>query len=300
MIAVSTRWNAERHVGWAPAVRELMDLGFPSIALDGPAVQGDAAAAGRAIRERKGAVVALFAAAPQRDLASPTGGSGLVSPVAERRAQAVAAALAAGRAASAAGTGLVVLRVGEIPVVDAGREQRWTDRLAREGSSPELRAEVAAAAAELRPDRTRFVEMLCRSLWEIARSAPEVTWAVETPASIAGLPFPAEAEAMLSDVGSRRVALWHDVAHGARLAALGVLPQDAWLAANGGRTAGITISDWAPVCGHDGGGGRTPPGAGLADWTGVRAQIGAKMTRVLSLDPIYPAALLLEAARVAG
>ncbi len=294
MIAASTAWNAERHVGWAPAVRELMDLGFPSIALDGPAVQADAADAGRAVRERKGTIVALFAAAPRRDAASPVDGGGLVSPVAERRAQAVAAALAAGRAASAAGTGIVVLRAGEIPVVDADREQRWNDRLAREGSSPELRAEVAAAAAELRPDRTRFLETLCRSLWEVARGAPETTWLVETPASIAGLPFPAEADAMLSEVRSRRVGLWHDVAHGARLAALGVVPQDAWLAANGARTGGVTISDWAPS------GGRTPPGAGLADWTAIRAQIGAKMTRVLRIEPVYPAMLLLDAARVAG
>ena len=61
MIAISTSWNAGRHGGWADAVRELTRLGHKHVALDGEALHGDAGAAGRAAKEARGQVVALFA-----------------------------------------------------------------------------------------------------------------------------------------------------------------------------------------------------------------------------------------------
>lgn len=291
-IAVSTAWNAPRHAGWAGAARELVDLGFRGIALDGPALHPDAADAGRVVRAARAHVVALFAPAGRRETVSaPDAGGGLVSPREELRTVAVAAALAAADAANAARTGLVVVRPGEVPVVDAAREDRWTERLGREGSTSELRAEAAAAAAEMRGDRTRFLEALCRSLFALSRARPEVTWLLETPSTAAGLPTPAEAEHVFDDLRGRRLAWWHDPAHAARLGMLGLVDPGEWLARLGPRTRGMTISDWSPS------GGRTPPGTGLVAWDALRDQASPSWVRVLRLEPEYPAALLVDAAR---
>ena len=292
MLAISTAWNAGRHAGWEPAAGELVGLGFRHVALDGPAIQSDAEAAGRLVRAARGAVVALFAPAPARDAVTDArGAASLVEVRPERREPAVAAALSAGRAAAAAGTGLVVVRAGAIPVLDASREDRWTERFGREGLTDALRDEVAAACAEMRRDRPRFLEALCRSLWDLSRALPDTTWLVETPASVAGLPFPDEVEPLHSELKGRRVGIWHDTAHAARLGALGAAPASAWIERAAGATRGVTLSDWSP---H---GGRTPPGAGHVDWTTLRGQLTGAMVRVLRVAPEFPAAFLAEAAR---
>src|SRR5262245_25761997 len=132
MTAVSTSWNASRHAGWASAAGELLRLGHLRIALDGAALHPDAAAARRLVREARGEIVALFAPEPRRDESGRAASEGLVSPRAEVRAVAVAAAAAAGRAGLDAGTTRVVLRCGELPDLDPSREARWLARLGRE------------------------------------------------------------------------------------------------------------------------------------------------------------------------
>jgi sugar phosphate isomerase/epimerase len=297
MIAVSTAWNAERHAGWAPAAGELLELGVPRIALDGPALQSDAAEAGRAVRAAHGRLVALFAPAPSRDATAGGDVGGLVDVRADRRAAAVAAALAAGRAALAAGTVLVILRTGAIPVVDAAREDRWTGRLGREGATDALRAEVAAAQEELRPHRARYLEALCRSAWELARALPDVQWCVETPATVAGLPFPDETDAFLGELRGRRVGCWHDTAHAARLGALGAADPRAWIDRAAAAVRGVTVSDWLPPL--LGSGGRAPPGVGTVDWAVLRGQLASGMERVLRLPAEFPRGAFAEALRQA-
>lgn len=291
--AVSTAWNAARHAGWAPAARELAALGFRAVALDGDAVHADAAEAGRALRGARGAVVAVFAPRGVRDPAGGVATAGLAAVRPEHREIAMETALAAAAAASAAGTPRVVLRVGEIPTLDPRREDRWTERLGREGASSALLAEVAAAADELRTDRVRALDALCRSVHALCRARPETSWLVETPVGVAGLPLPGEALHLFDDLRGRRVGYWHDTAHAARLGALGLVPPGEWLARLGPAAGGVTLSDWSPA------GGRTPPGAGLVDWPGLRDQLGAGAVRVLRLDPVFPAPILVEAARQA-
>jgi sugar phosphate isomerase/epimerase len=294
MISVSTAWNAPRHAGWASAVGELVALGRASVALDGAALHPDAAAAARAVRAAKGGVVALFAPAPRRADAGVAASEGLVSPSPDRRAAAVAAALAAGRAAMDAGTTRVVLRAGELPELDASREARWLDRLAREGSSDALSREIAEGLAASRRARPRFVDALCRALFDLSRAAPDARWLLETPRSSSGFPSPDEAEAVFDELRGRRVGYWHDAAHAARLAALGVVPADEWLARLGDRAGGVTIADFAGT--SDG----LPPGAGVVDWTSLRGQLSAAMPRVLRLDASFAAPLLADALRQAA
>jgi sugar phosphate isomerase/epimerase len=296
VIAVSTSWNADRHVGWAPAVAELVSLGFSAVALDGPAVQADGAQVRRTLREAKGELVALFAPAPRRDdggvAAAGAMAKGLVAPQADRRARAVAAALAAARAAADAGTARVVLRAGVLPQVDPSLERRLLDRLVREGLSEALLVDVRSAEAAPR-DRDRRVEALCRGLFELTRAAPDVEWSIETPSSLGGFARPAEIETVFDELPRRRIAYWHDAGHAARLAAFGVVPAEEWLARLGPRASGVTISDWSPSAAD------LPPGAGVVDWRAPRPQLTAVVPRVLRLAPSLPAPLLTDALREA-
>ena len=293
MIAVSTAWNADRHAGWAPAVLELFSLGHRLVALDGAAVHADADAAGRAVRAAKGELVALFAPSPRGDDAGRPSAEGLVSPRAEVRAVATAAAATAGRAALAAGTTRVVLRAGRLPDLDASREARWLDRPVREGRTDALAGEVRTSVDAARRDRERFLEALCRALFDLSRALPDAQWLLETPSATSGFPLPAEAETVFGELPGRRVGYWHDAGNAARLDALGVLPAEEWLTRLGRRAAGVTISDWSPMASH------LPPGAGVVDWPALRAQLSAPMILVLRLDPAFPAPLLADAVREA-
>jgi sugar phosphate isomerase/epimerase len=297
MISVSTAWNADRHAGWTSAAAELLALGHASIAFDGAALHPDAAAAGRAVRAAKGEVVALFAPRDRTEsdtVRSFSTSGGLVSLRPERRAVAVAAALAAARAAMDAGTTRVVLRVGELPELDASRESRWLDRLVRDGRTDALTREIADALAASRKDRDRFVESLCRAVFELTRGAPDVRWLMETPSSASGFPRPDEAEIVFGELPGRRIGYWHDAGHAARLAALSVVPAEEWLSRLGPRAGGATLVDWSPTAGG------LPPGAGVVDWTTLRGQLTAAMPRVLRLDPSFPAPLLADALREAA
>jgi len=293
MISVSTSWNADRHAGWAPAVAELVALGHASVALDGAALHSDAAAALRVVRAGKGEIVALFAPAPRTSDAAGLAAEGLVSPRAEKRAVAVACAIAAARAAMDAGTTRVVLRVGELPGLDASRDARTLERLAREGPSDALAKEIAASRAADAKDRPRFVEALCRALFDLARAAPDARWLLATPSSSSGFPLPDEAETVFDELPGRRVGYWHDAEHAARLAALSVVPAEEWLARLGPRAGGVTLADFSLAAGG------LPPGAGVVDWTTLRGQLTAAMSRVLRLDASFPAPLLADALREA-
>jgi len=293
VIAVSTAWNAARHAGWAPAAAELFALGHRAVALDGAALHADARAVRETVRAAHGELVALFAPELARDEAGRARGAGLVSPRDDVRSPAIAAARAAGAAALAAGTTRVVLRAGELPDVDPAREARWAERLVREGRTGALAAEVRASVDGARRDRDRFVEALCRALFELTRALPDVEWLLETPARASGLPRPDEAEAVFAELPGRRLGWWHDAAHAARLHALGAVPADEWLARLARRTGGVTISDWAPS------GSGLPPGAGTVAWPALRAQLGSSMIRVLRLDASFPAPLLDDALREA-
>lgn len=294
MIAVSTHWNAARHAGWTPAVRELAALGHPSVALAGAALHSDAAAVRRAVRESRGEIVALFVPVTQQSDAGRTISEGLVSPRAEKRSVAVLGAAAAGRAALESGTRRVVVSAGEMADLDPAREARILGRLTREGRTDDVAREIAAAAAAAASGRDRFVEALCRSLFELARAVPDAQWCLETPSRLTGLPRPEEMEAVFGELPRRRIGYWHDTAHAARIAAFGAVPAEEWLARLGARAVGVTMADFSEPSAS------LPPGAGLVDWAAVRAQLTPSLRRVLRLDPSFPATLLRDAVRSAG
>lgn len=287
MIAISTSWNAPRHAGWTDAVRELVRLGHPFVALDGGTLQADAEAAGRAVREARGKVVALFAPGP---VAGGTGAC-LASPRREAAQTAIRAARVAGAAAEKAGTPRVVIRAGRVPDPVADREEAWLETLRNHGPTDALRADVRHRLLDDRALRERCLEALCRSLHELARARPDTHWILETPDSPLGFPLPQEAELVFAELPRAKVGYWHDAGNAARLATLGAATQEEWLGRLATVARGVTLADWSPIA------DRMPPGSGNVQWRELRFQLREGMFRVLALDPEYPAALIDDTLR---
>jgi sugar phosphate isomerase/epimerase len=99
---------------------------------------------------------------------------------------------------------------------------------------------------------------------------------------------------VFGELPGRRIGYWHDAAHAARLAALGAVPAEEWLARLGPRAAGVTLCDWGPSAPC------LPPGAGVVEWTTLRAQMTESMPRVLRADPTWPSPLVADALREAA
>jgi len=255
VIAISTSWNATRHGGWADAVRELARLGHRHVVLDGDALHSDARAAGRAAKEGRGKVIALFAPAPRAQAGVP--GHALCSPSAQVARVAVKQALAAAVAAGRAGAARVILRPGRLPTFDGrDRDDAWVERMQAEGMTDALRAEVRQTVADDRSDRERCLEALCRSLHSLLKQRPDAKWLLETPDSPMGLALPEEMELVFNEFRGKKLGYWHDSGHAARLAVLGVAAQDEWLGRLGHVTHGVTLADWSPIA------QRKPPGSG--------------------------------------
>lgn len=286
MIAISTSWNSPRHAGWADAVRELARLGHPYVALDGGVLHPDAAEAGRAVREARGKVVALFAPRP----ADPTG-AGLCAPRDDVVRVALRAAKAAGAAAEKAGTPRVIVRAGRVPAVESDREETWLEQMRNRGATDALRADVRHTLLTDRDLRERCLEALCRSLHTLAKARPDTHWLLETPDSPLGLPLPEEAEMAFAELPGAKVGYWHDSGNAARLQTLGAAPQEEWLGRLAPFARGVTLADWSPIA------DRMPPGSGSVQWRALRFQVHDGMFRVLALDPEYPAALIDDTLR---
>jgi len=292
VIAISTSWNAARHTGWTDAVRELAHLGHRHVALDGAALHSDAVAAGRAAREGRGRVVALFAPGAGSVAGSVMGvAPSLCAPRVDATRRAIQAARAAAEAAEQAGTPRVILRAGRVPVLDADREQTWLEQMRNHGTSDALRADVRHTLVADRVSRERCLESLCRSLHTLVKARPDTHWLLETPDSPLGLPLPDEAEIVFAELPGTKIGYWHDSGHAARLAVLGAAPQDEWLGRLAPATRGVTLADWSPIA------DRMPPGSGSVQWRSLRFQVNDGMFRVLALDPEYPAALIDDTLR---
>ncbi len=189
---------------------------------------------------------------------------GAASPDPARRAQAAAAIGTLVAAATAAGIGCVVL---------------------------------PAAQRDPEADATVALDGWCRTIHAVRTAHPDARLAMTGAAGPAEAPHCDEVELIAGDVGG--IEYWHDVSVAETAADAGGPDPRAWLDRNGGRCAGIALSD------HDGTNDYLPPGAGRVDWTTLREQAARAAVRVVRIDPrigvtALPAALeCLKGARLA-
>ncbi len=293
MIAASTTWNVVRCGGLVAAAAELRDLGFGAVELRAKDGAPDAATCGEGLRALGVRVVSAHAPlAPGPETGEAL--DALASADVRAREWAVAALLASAGAAKDAGTALVVVHAGEVPVPGArDRLRRWRGMVGLDGVVPAgVREEAAALRAERAPLRDAALAALVRALHAACRAEPEVTFALETRLHLHEIPALDEVEILFSEVGSKRLAYWHDTGHAAVQEALGGPPAGAWLARHGPRCAGVHLHDVAGLADH------LPPGAGTIPWREVAAALPSRCVRTLEVNRRWPAEMLLEGRRV--
>ncbi len=291
MLAVSTTWNHGRHAALCPAVRELAALGYEAVELRARGAAPDREEAGRLCRDlriRCRSVHAPLTAGPWTD-GDPS--RDLASLDEARRARAVASVLGTLPAAAEARAEVIVLHLGEVEVERAReRQEAW---LAAVTAGDPLPGDREAARAERAALRDRHLAAAARSLFELTRAEPEVTFALENRLHFHEIPDLEEVELLLEDAAGKRVAYWHDTGHAHLLGRVGGPDPAAWLARHGPRCAGLHLHDVVGGVDH------LPPGGGEVEWAAVREGISSRMLRVLEVHARHSAEELAAGASFA-
>ncbi len=288
MIAISTTWNYHRHGAIAPAVREISDLGFTAVEIRAKGAVPDHQDGGRAIREgriRCRSIHAPLTTGPWID-GDPT--RDFASTDELQRTRAVRAVLTAVPAAAASGADIIVVHAGEVAMDRAAeRQEGWLADIVK---GKDVTSEVTAALADRKKLRDAHLEAAARSLFDLTRAAPDVTFAIEGRLHFHEIPNLEEVELLLLDAGGRRVAYWHDTGHAHLIGKLGVTEPLAWLDSHGGRTVGIHLHDVVGDLDH------LPPGGGEVDWPGIAQAAGSAMVKVMEIHRRHAPGELLRGA----
>lgn len=117
-------------------------------------------------------------------------------------------------------------------------------------------------------DRDRRLDAAARSLFDLTRAVPELTFSIRTPSGEDGFPNAGELSLLFEDASGRKLAYSHDVAAGNTAE---------WLAVHGPRALTLILGD--PTDG--------------TDWREVKGSLSSGMIRVLELDPNRSGAELL-------
>ncbi|MHC4470429.1 MAG: sugar phosphate isomerase/epimerase family protein [Planctomycetota bacterium] len=274
-LAVSTTWNFERHGALAPAAREIADLGFAGVELRAQGSVPDRVAGGEACRALRLECRSVHTPLTETPWTDGDPSSGLASADEATRARAVAAVLDTLRTASAAGASVLIVHLGGVEMNGAFRRQ-WSWLEAVGGGDP-LPDDAVAALDERRAKRDRHLDAAARSLFDLTRAEPGVTWALENRLGFHEIPDLDEVELLLADAPGENVAFWYDTGHAHLLGRVGGPDPLAWLDRYGDRTAGLHLHD---VVGEE---DHLPPGGGEVDWTGVRGYLSSDMIRVIEI-----------------
>jgi sugar phosphate isomerase/epimerase len=287
MLSVSTTWNYARHGALRPAIAELADLGFEAVELRAKGAVPDLEEAGALCRDARIRCPSVHAPLTEAEWAHGDPSKGLGSLDEGRRKQAVREVLSTLRAAAPARASVAVLHLGQVDVARAKeRQKEWIGKVVA-GERPEG---VEEAMAERAAARDAHLEAAARSLFDLTRAEPGITWAMEGRLYFHEIPALDEVELLLSDAGVPNVAYWHDTGHAHQLARIGVADALAWLDRYGSRAAGIHLHDVVGALDH------MPPGGGELDWPGVVGYVSSGMIRVMEVHGRHSAGELLAGA----
>lgn len=185
--------------------------------------------------------------------------------------------------AKLAAAGMLALRGGFISVPGIGERIKTLVSHIRQGKEKEileLKEEIHLAVA---PHRLKHLDRLCRSLHAIARSAPGLKLAVETPPDPHFLPDPQEMEQVIEDLPGLPILYLHDTGNAAFLEKIDGIPHGRWLETLVPRLAGARLHDLLGMDRH------LPPGLGEIDWKLVGDYAPRAALGILDLAPQHGA-----------
>ena len=209
----------------------------------------------------------------------------------EERETAVRHGMATLEAAERLGARAVVLHLGRVPVEEPLLAEYRRLECCGGPATPELGAAVAAVLAARERLRPPHLDAVLRSLDRLNREAARrgLLLGVENRFHPHEIPSHEETGAILREFAGGAVRYWHDVGHALNHERLGVLTQEAWLAAYGPQLAGAHLHDIR------GGEDHLAPGTGEADFAAILRHLPAAAIRILELRPTVPRAEVLAA-----
>jgi sugar phosphate isomerase/epimerase len=174
----------------------------------------------------------------------------------------------------------VVLDVGVVPVFgdldaeDLGDPQTvWT------------KERTQALVARRNTGRIAALERLCRALFELIKSFPDIDFCLTQSRSVRALLDVEALRLVVEDLSSRRFGYWHDAALCARRQQVLGEAQGEWLEAFGNRLRGMSLGDASEE------GLYLPPGSGGVDYALLASYVprtGGPLPVVLELDASVP------------
>jgi sugar phosphate isomerase/epimerase len=164
----------------------------------------------------------------------------------------------------------LILPIGRAGLADLGEESPRAWRAAHRGA------------------REQAADTLCRRLFALCRSAPEVQHLLLPSGNPGSLLDPESVTWVLDEVRATNLGLALDTGLLGWRAMRGDDPVSSWFAQLGARVALVLVAD------HDGSRGDLNPGMGLLDLAAVRDGLARAVPRVLRPDPTLPEVLLQE------
>lgn len=161
----------------------------------------------------------------------------------------------------------------------------------RQGQEKEIDTLREELRKKTNDKRVEFQDRLCRTLFDLARQEPEISWAIETPRDLHFLPTPSELEQIFEDLPNVKLFYFHDSSKAALLEKILKIPHAAWLEQFANRMCGLRLHDLVGVEGH------YPPGLGEIDWKIFSGYVPKSTQCVLDISSQHGDEALLTAAR---
>jgi sugar phosphate isomerase/epimerase len=174
----------------------------------------------------------------------------------------------------------------------AKRGAELDQRVAREGATDVLRAELVEHAAKVGKGAQRQAEQLCRTLHHLMSEVQDVRFAIEPGDGACDLLTFEVLGWVLDDLGRKGLGYWHDVGRTHVRQKLGLPGQGDWLEAFGPRTVGAHICD--ATASEPG----MPIGMGEVDFQVVSEGLPRTAERVLEVEPKHGRPEILASVQV--
>jgi sugar phosphate isomerase/epimerase len=148
---------------------------------------------------------------------------------------------------------------------------------------------VDALLARRRVGRNAALDRVCREVFQLIRSFPDIDFCLTQSRSLRGIADVTAVQDICEDLAHLRVGYWHDAALAARREQVGLEPQGEWLERFANRCRGMSLGDGSPD------GVYLPPGAGGVDYGMLATYLphsGAPLPVVIELDVSIPPAEL--------
>jgi sugar phosphate isomerase/epimerase len=283
MLALSTCWNAHRHVDGQAMLAEVRALGFEVAELGHSTRLSLVDGVQRAVAGHEMRIGSLhnFCPLPPGVLTAAPNYYLPSSPRDHERSLAVRYTKRTIDWAATLGAKVVVLHLGAVSMRD------YTGKLLRyigegKGDSPRFHR-VQNRAWRVRSARIeRYYSQVLRTMDEIVphAQAAGIRLGLETRQSLEEIPTIEEVADLIARYGTEVVTYWHDVGHACTQQALGRLDPFRVLETFRGQTSGIHLQDVIPPATD-----HLPPGAGTVDFERLAAEAGPDPLLVWEIHP---------------